>query len=108
MQMNNAWGVCAFLREMIRAAGTRAKPGRGRRAARTEGATARKDERRAPESPRPPGGRLPHGRRHAPGAGSHKVFPRPVRGPGQAHSPPAGQYKTQLRQFFHIFAPFCG
>ena len=53
MQMNNAWGVCAFLRGMIRAAGTRAKPGRDRRAARTEGTAARKDERRAPESPRP-------------------------------------------------------
>ena len=37
MQMNNAWGVCAFLRGMIRAAGTRTKAGRGRRAARTEG-----------------------------------------------------------------------
>ena len=63
MQMNNAWGVCAFLREMIRAAGTRAKPGRGRRAARTEGATARKDERRAPESPRPWGRTSPPGPR---------------------------------------------
>ena len=63
MQMNNAWGVCAFLREMIRAAGTRAKPGRDRRAARTEGTAARKDERRAPESPRPGGKRLPPGPR---------------------------------------------
>ena len=35
--------------------GTRTKPGRDSRAARTEGATARKDERRAPESPRPGG-----------------------------------------------------
>lgn len=55
MQMNNAWGVCAFLRGMIRAAGTRAKPGRDSRAARTEGATARKDERRAPERRQPEG-----------------------------------------------------
>ena len=66
MQMNNAWGVCAFLRGMIRAAGTRAKPGRDRRAARTEGTAARKDERRAPESPRP-GDVSPRGRGNAAG-----------------------------------------
>lgn len=67
MQMNNAWGVCAFLRGMIRAAGTRAKPGRDRRATRAKvaaaweaalhakGAAARKGERHAPESRRPEG-----------------------------------------------------
>ena len=55
MQMNNAWGVCAFLRGMIRAAGTRAKPGRDRRATRTKVAAARKGERRAPERRRPEG-----------------------------------------------------
>ena len=85
MQMNIAWGVCAFLRGMIRAAGTRSKPGRDRRAARTEGAVTReatlhakaaavrKGERRAPERRRPEGNDA-SGRHDAAGSGERYSY----------------------------------
>lgn len=77
MQMNNAWGVCAFFTwgdsrgETHAKPGrdrraTYAKPGRDRRAARAEGAATRKDERHALKSLRP-GGASP-GRSNAAGA----------------------------------------
>jgi|GEM_PF-5064881 len=71
MQMNNAWGVCAFFTWGDSRGETRAKPGRDRRAARAklgrdrrteraEGAATRKDERHALKSLRP-GGASPPG-----------------------------------------------
>lgn len=66
MQMNNAWGVCAFFTWGDSRGETHAKPGRDRRAARAEGAATRKDERHALKSLRP-GGASP-GRSNAAGA----------------------------------------
>ena len=73
MQMNNAWGVCAFFTWDDSRGGTRTKPGRDSRAARTEGATARKDERRAPER-RQPEGNDASGRHDAAGNGERYSY----------------------------------